>query len=94
MILVFFLEKCHLFKNKKCLYFLLTRLQYSIVAVQSEVTTNLHAYCDQGTSKHEMKSGQIMFYSRIFNSQAQLGTRDIQKLHFENLYLLQKSQNL
>ena len=24
-----------------------------------------------------------MFYSRIFNSQAQLGTRDIQKLDFE-----------
>ena len=37
--------------------------------------------------------GQIMFYLRIFNSQAQLGTRDIQKLDLYKLYLLQKSQN-
>ena len=28
---------------------------------------------------------QIMFYSRICNSQAQLGTRDIQKLDFEKV---------
>ena len=29
--------------------------------------------------------GQIMFYSRFFSSQAQLGTRDIQNLDFEKV---------
>ena len=50
--------------------------------------------CDQGVSKHEMKPvlllGQIMFYSRIFNFQAQLGTRDIQKFDFSKVLFTSK----
>ena len=57
---------------------------HSIVAVESEVTANFHAYCDKDILK------QIMFYSRIFNSQAQLGTRDIQKLDFEKVVFTSK----
>ena len=34
--------------------------------------------------------GQIMFYLRIFNSQAQLGTRDMQKLDFEKVVFTSK----
>ena len=68
--------------------------KHSIVAVGSEVTAKF-AFCDQGISKHKMKSvlflGQIMFYSRIFNSQAQLGTRDIQRLDYEKVVFTLKS---
>ena len=45
-------------------------------------------------TKHEMKSvllrGQIMFYSLIFNSQAQLDKRDIQKFDFEKVVFTSK----
>ena len=34
--------------------------------------------------------GQIMYYLRIFNSQAQLGTRDMQKLDFEKVVFTSK----
>ena len=57
-----------------------------------------HGYCDQGMSKYEMKSvlllGQIMFYSRIFKFQAQLGTRDIQKLDSEKVVFTSKKAKM
>ena len=34
-----------------------------------------------------------MLYSRIFNCQAQFGTRDIQKLDFENVVFISKKPN-
>ena len=34
--------------------------------------------------------GQIMFYLRIFNFQAQLGTRDIQKFDFKKVLFTSK----
>ena len=34
--------------------------------------------------------GQIMFYSKNFTSQAQLGTKDIQKLDFEKVVFTSK----
>ena len=36
--------------------------------------------------------GEIMFYSRIFNSQAQSGTKGFRKIRFKKMYLLKKSQ--
>ena len=36
--------------------------------------------------------GQIMFYLRIFNFQAQLGTRGIQKFDFKNVFFTSKKQ--
>ena len=38
--------------------------------------------------------GQIMFYLRIFNSQAQLGTRDMQKLDFEKVVFTSKKAKI
>ena len=67
-------------------------IMHSIVAVVSEVTSNfgwllwprhIKAWNEIST----FTIGQIMFYSRIFNSQAQLSTRDIQKLDFDKVKL-------
>ena len=44
--------------------------------------------------KSVLLPGQIMFYSRIFNSQGQLGTRDIQKLGFEKVVFTSKKAKI
>ena len=72
---------------------------HSIVAVELEVTAkftyllwprHIKAWNEIST----FTIGQIMFYSRIFNSQAQLGTRDIQKLGFEKVVFTSKKAKI